>query len=258
MSIAYWSIETRKIIEWIEMQRILGLDKIIVYNNSLSTNAQAVFSHYANTDFLELRQSHNFMSDYGETTFHLHSSPVINDCMYRNMYRYKHIAILDFDEFMVPHANFTLLELIRHMENIEEVYHPTRSYVFQNAYFFFDHKPDTTQPEHLRTMRYRTRQTENVIGYSAKSIINPISCFAMHNHYCWGVNKLYENGNHMSFVPPSIGLLHHYKMCHLDTFNVKPGECQNLTRTGIQDDTMLKYKDKLLQAVDKRIEMIGL
>jgi len=30
--------------------------------------------------------------------FCLHWSPTINDCLYRNMYRFQHIAVIDYDE----------------------------------------------------------------------------------------------------------------------------------------------------------------
>jgi len=40
-------------------------------------------------------------SDYiadGPSQFLLHGAPAINDCMYRNMYRFRHIIVVDLDE----------------------------------------------------------------------------------------------------------------------------------------------------------------
>lgn len=37
----------------------------------------------------------------------------LNDCLYRSMYRYSHVALVDLDEFIIPHHNDTLTELIR-------------------------------------------------------------------------------------------------------------------------------------------------
>jgi len=48
--------------------------------------------------FVELRRS-DYIAD-GPEQFLLHGSPVINDCMYRNMYRFKHIIVVDYDEVM--------------------------------------------------------------------------------------------------------------------------------------------------------------
>jgi len=46
--------------------------------------------------FVDLRRS-DYIAD-GPSQFLLHGTPVINDCMYRNMYRFRHIIVVDFDE----------------------------------------------------------------------------------------------------------------------------------------------------------------
>jgi hypothetical protein len=166
--------------------------------------------------------------------------------------------VIDFDEVIVPHLGTSLVDVLRAVEQQETDQHPARSYVFRNAYFFFNHRPDASQHTHLRTLKYRFRQEISEVGYSAKSIIDPISCYAMHNHSCWGVTKLYEEGNYRTFVPPEIALLHHYKKCHIDEFENKLGECERLKDSGIQDDAMLKYKDNLVAAVDEQLKLIGL
>jgi len=46
--------------------------------------------------FVNLRRS-DYIAD-GPTQFLLHGSPVINDCIYRHMHRFRHIIVIDFDE----------------------------------------------------------------------------------------------------------------------------------------------------------------
>ena len=46
--------------------------------------------------FVELRRS-DYIAD-GPSQFLLHGAPVINDCVYRNMYRFRHILVVDYDE----------------------------------------------------------------------------------------------------------------------------------------------------------------
>jgi len=46
--------------------------------------------------FVELRRS-DYIAD-GPSQFLLHGTPAINDCMYRNMYRFRHIIVVDYDE----------------------------------------------------------------------------------------------------------------------------------------------------------------
>lgn len=36
----------------------------------------------------------------------------LNDCLYRTMYRYKYLALVDLDEFIIPRHTDTLNELI--------------------------------------------------------------------------------------------------------------------------------------------------
>jgi len=48
------------------------------------------------TGFVELRRS-DYIAD-GPSQFLLHGAPVINDCIYRNMHRFRHILVVDYDE----------------------------------------------------------------------------------------------------------------------------------------------------------------
>jgi len=52
--------------------------------------------------FVELRRS-DYIAD-GPSQFLLHGSPVINDCIYRNMYRFRHILVVDYDEVCTRHS----------------------------------------------------------------------------------------------------------------------------------------------------------
>ncbi len=62
-----------------------------MYNNSLPEDVSHVFMMYAQEGFVDFRQAPNAMPDPGELTILLNMSPTINDCMYRNMYRYKKV-----------------------------------------------------------------------------------------------------------------------------------------------------------------------
>ena len=69
----------------------LSFYKVTVYNNSLPYDISRVFMMYAQEGFVDFRQAPNAMPDEGELTILLNMSPTINDCMYRNMYRYKKV-----------------------------------------------------------------------------------------------------------------------------------------------------------------------
>jgi len=41
-----------------------------------------------------------------DTQYKLHQSPTINDCLYRHMYRFERIAVMDFDEVKIWAKSF--------------------------------------------------------------------------------------------------------------------------------------------------------
>jgi len=63
-----------------------------------------VTRYYADVEGLvDLRKSENIGRFVGGSSttdkqYKLHQSPTINDCLYRHMYRFEHIAVIDFDE----------------------------------------------------------------------------------------------------------------------------------------------------------------
>ena len=65
-----------------------------MYNNSLETNVAEVFQQYAQEGYVDFRQAPHSMIYSSEYTILLIMGPVINDCMYRNMYRYKKVSVL--------------------------------------------------------------------------------------------------------------------------------------------------------------------
>ena len=257
VSVSYWNHTTDRIVEWMELNRIFGVNHVTVYNNSLSAEAARVFERYAASGFVDFRQSANFIDDPAETNIHLHMSPVINDCMYRNMNRFSKILVIDLDEMIVPRANDSLADMIVAIETSQPERHPARTYVFRNAYFFFDWPPDATQPARLATLRHRTRTPPSDEGVSVKSIVDPQACAAMHNHYCWTFTPRFDTDAKEVAVANSVGMNQHYKRCHLDAY-VKRGTCATVMANGVKDDAMLKYKERLMQQVDKQLKELNL
>ena len=244
-----------KIVEWMELLKILGVSRVGIYNNTLGSEAARVFQYYDSQGFVDFRQSWNFISDPGVLTSHLHWSPVINDCIYRNLYSFTKILVIDLDEVIVPKTANNLTQLLIDIDNhqIGSV-HPARSYTFRNNYFFYDicHK-DYTVPKYIKMLTHRWRLPPSRQGYSAKSIISPLACTHMHNHYCWGYTKQYSGKGHHVEVNPRFGVNQHYKKCHFSR-----AECERLLINITQDDVMLKYKDKLTISVDLALKELNL
>jgi hypothetical protein len=69
--------QPRQVVEWLEMQRLLGVELVVVYNRSMSDKVGEVFSRYASGQFdnssdpfVEIRQSHDWVQDIGRKFGH--------------------------------------------------------------------------------------------------------------------------------------------------------------------------------------------
>ena len=254
VSVTYWTHNPFKIIEWMELLRTFGVSKVTIYNNSLIAEASLVFRHYDRQGFVDFRQSHNFVNEPGEYNIHLHMSPVINDCMYRNMHAYKKIVVTDLDEIIVPRNHSNYHDMLLAIDKALPEYHPARSYIFSNAYFFTDLPPSNAsqnETSNLWTIKYRVRMPTSPQGYAIKSMIDPQTCINMHNHYCWGLTSLYEKAGQQVEVPELLGLNQHYKRCHWE-------KCVESWKQAISDDSMLRFREVLTDRVNAKLKEIGI
>ena len=72
----------------------------------------------------------------------------LNDCVYQNMKNVKYLLMIDLDEFIVPHMNNTLQEMLVFLNSKEIKMKSGRkvktgklasSYNFKNAFFYSNH-----------------------------------------------------------------------------------------------------------------------
>ena len=258
VSATYWFHEPYKIVEWMELHKLFGVSMVTIYNNSLDARSSRVFQHYANEGFVDFRHSYSFVPDPGELTIHMHMSPVINDCILRNMHKCNKIVVTDLDEMVVPRNHLTYKDLIQEIDKAQWDSHPARSYTFRNSYFFLNIPGDEEQPEKLVTLRHRKRMPASPPGYSVKSIIDPQACTNMHNHFCWRRASKLDISGHSVYVEPGVALNQHYKKCHFDSYHGKVGECAQMYEKASQDDIMLKYRDALIKGVSEQLKKLGM
>ena len=276
MSVAYWHQNPYRVVEWMELHRMWGVEEVTIYNSSLHPAAARVYRHYADKGFVDLRQAPCAFPAHpdDEEAILLNMSPVLNDCMYRNMYRYRRLVVTDIDEMIVPriHANYTtMLEAIdavyvnlfleqfamrnrtnaTRLSQVEQPdmnatilaqFPPLLSYIFDNVYFFSDFNATTRAPWYLATQQYRRHIKPSPPGYSVKSIHNPLFCVGLQNHFCWVSHTVNGREPVPVFSPPAIGMNYHYKKCHFDSYLDKPGYCKELMKEFTVDLTMTRFR----------------
>ena len=293
MSVAYWHHDPYRVVEWMELHRMWGVEEVTIYNSSLHPATARVYCHYADKGFVDLRQAPCAFPAHpeDEESILLNMSPVLNDCMYRNMYRYRRLVVTDIDEMIVPriHANYTaMLEAIdaqyikyfvelfatRNRTNTTRLsqvkqrdtnatilaqFPPLLSYIFNNVYFFTDLNATTRAPWYLATQQYRRHVKPSPTSYSMKSIHNPRFCVGLQNHFCWVSLMVNDRKPLRVFSPLSIGMNYHYKKCHFDSYLNKPGYCKELIKIFTVDLTMTRFRRELesrVLAVLKELDLI--
>lgn len=251
--VAYRSIDPYRLIEWLELQRLLGVSRVGVAHIGLNKNSLAVLEHYRREGFLDLRRTDRLTLKPDGDHRRLHSTPTINDCVLRNMHQFNWILVLDFDEFILPRRHGTLRELVQYLDGkyMTGGRLPATGYVFRNNYFFLDLQPDDSISPYLAVLRYRSKVPVSERGYSVKSMINPRACSRMHNHVCWGRVEAYSKYAGDVEVDVEDGLNQHYKRCHFS-----PEKCRLMMQNVTLDNGMLRFEEQLTSRVRLKVKEI--
>ncbi|KAH8249338.1 hypothetical protein KR032_008589 [Drosophila birchii] len=177
----------------------------------------------------------------------------LNDCLYRTMFRYKYLALVDLDEFIVPRYSDTLNELISSL-NQRFRNRNTGAYSFQNAFYYLQFADDvlassgidggTDQLASVRASLVTQRKTRRRYKLHpqkqrSKYICKPEAVVEAGNHFVWE----FAPGKGSLNVPPKEAILQHYRVCEF-------GGNDCIKAPSIVDRTTTKYVNRLVQRVD--------
>ncbi len=248
-----------KIVQWIEIIRILGADKIFFYELQVSSKLRQVLDYYQDQGFIDVRPislpgwqpslpmlQHNFLK---KNIIAKRQNEVIpyNDCLYRNIYTHDFIALLDVDEIIVPKTARSWSEMLGQFDK------DIADYNFQNMYYLASMQPKNLDlddlssipeiPEHLHMLRHVYRS--NKTSLHIKSFHNTNYVLTLHNHYPLECltgqcpNQLVNN---------SIAQMHHYRDdCTSDLKHVCEEKYKNHS---VLDPSLWRFKDSIIKQVD--------
>jgi hypothetical protein len=278
--------EPRKIVEWLEMQRLLGVELVVVYNRSMSDTIGEVFSKYENSEFsetgerfVEIRQSHTWLE--GADWQHGHQTSTINDCMYRYMGSFRHIVVTDLDEVVVPRKNFTT---IPHLITSLSANRTVASFLFRNVLFFVgpienDNYSDVHRlvPASLRNSSFSvyltrrrhatpSRPLSSTAPYqTVKTIVDANACVAMWVHFCFHYTDKFNSGKNVKKrmeVDVNLARKHHYRnKCNFEKSYPKhypPGSCEQEMINSVVDNEIEKYSSQLVNRLLTQYEKLKL
>lgn len=258
----FGSFPPEVLIEWIETYRLFGVTKFGLYDGNITNpdSVHPVLNYYANRGLVDFRFiPPSVDADLGEEAVRLSSPASLNDCMMRYSLSTRFVIVADIDEIIVPRRHDNYTSLIEHVDRTLGLNVSYYTYSFRNAYFFRTWPQDQTQPQFLRTMRFRRRNKPTPYMFHTKSFVNPRRCLSVYNHYCWvpfsnsgdGLEKRFGKGVD---VDPELALLHHYRnWCQHDE-----ALCKVFDGEQTVDDLMLKYRERLVDAVGGVMKLLGL
>jgi len=97
-------LDGRRLVEWFEMQRLLGVSRIGVYTTPTThPDTRRMLDQYAATQLVEPRTIGYLDGGAGSGHYLMVNLAAINDCIYRHLYTHRFVAVIDFDEV---HSSF--------------------------------------------------------------------------------------------------------------------------------------------------------
>ncbi|KAK2718444.1 uncharacterized protein LOC136037819 isoform X2 [Artemia franciscana] len=261
-----------RLIEWIELLSILGAEKIFLYELEVHPNISKALKYYENLgrvvvtpltlpgdlpNFPGLR--HHFLKTKITNKRQNELIPY-NDCLYRNLYSYEHIALLDTDEIIMPLQTNNwneLMEIILTKAFIKGNY--TRaSYNFRNVYFWDDAKhsyhgwnPEIPKYMHMLQHIHRSVNYTKPNQY-VKCFHNPERVLTLHNHFPLSCLE----GQCTSYpVETDDAHLQHYRA---DCVTSLRKSCETEFKQNTTEDVNVwKYKDELISRVNETLRVLG-
>ena len=134
------------LVEFIELNKILGVFKFTFYNQSMSNDVSCILNYYSKQkDARIIVRSWNLKDRSSQIEIHDEAGmAALNDCLYRSMKDVYYLLMIDLDEYIVPHMNETLQDMLIFLNSKDikmrsgksvKTEKLASSYNFKNAFF---------------------------------------------------------------------------------------------------------------------------
>ena len=227
-------ISVDRIVEFIELTRILGASHFTFYDLSINEEIRKALTQYETKGLVSVLEWN--LPEYTSSKLHYFGQVVsIMDCLYRSMRDKSFVAFHDLDEFIVPlqHDNINSL-----LKDIHKEHHC--GYCFQSV--VFDPSKDFESTNALSRDRLITQRisyrTSQVTPYWTKCIVDPRKIFEQGIHH---ISKPLEEFYQAEKVDWNIARVFHYRKCE-DSRALMQLRCSDKFEV---DKTMQKFGKKL-------------
>ncbi|XP_016985429.1 uncharacterized protein LOC108048965 [Drosophila rhopaloa] len=230
---------SERLVEWLELMRLLGAGRITAYDiGELHPNTSRTLAHYTRSrdGLLDLRKFQFLNDTKGYLPLKMAEVLLYNDCLYRSLYDFDFVAVMDVDEVIMPLGeNRNWPDLLEDLQ-AEDVNCTARcGYCFQNVYFPKELAADETIPEHFYMLRHLVRVAKHLNpNLAIKCLHNTAHVTVVHNHFALD----WRDACAPLGVPIDLGQLQHYR--HVD--NAKTLE----DPPPKQDDNIRRFQHQLI------------
>ncbi|XP_041356650.1 uncharacterized protein LOC121373904 [Gigantopelta aegis] len=223
------------------MNILLGAQRFVLYNYSVTPEVSLVLSGYVKEGLLELVQWDIPVKDI----HYFGQNVIINDCLYKHLHVSRYLAYSDVDELIMPQKHKTWMALI---QSVRKRTPNVGSIAFRNTFFGTNGnwRMDTkgyNQSKEARLYRVTPllrvwRDKKILPAFSrTKQIVIPERVRSVRIHL---VDKhMYRKQFEAYVVSPKDGLLYHYRWV-------------SGVKEKIKDDRLRTYSDMLLSSVKRR------
>ncbi len=263
---AIWGeVDATRLVEWIEFNRLLGVEKFFFYDTTVIGKALDVLQYYESQNVAEvipftfalsmavLMRKDPFRDHLASEDMLLEQVYLVsmNDCFHRNKDLYRYIMVVDIDEIIVPTEKQSILSVI---QSARAEFPNASAYIFPTAWHFSQFGPidGSTAPSYLHTQTYLKRtpvvqsQPKPVIDTKGAISINWHSVVTMPNRYGFSGNKMLPWERY--------GYVHHFRT----TCKSDKSKCDVMLQTGETDEVLPKYLTELQPRVQKVLQILSL
>lgn len=259
-----------RLVEWIELLGILGADKVFFYELQVHPNITKVLKHYTERGRVQVTpltlpggqpNMPGFQHLYlVKKVNHKRQNELIpyNDCLYKNLYTYEYIALLDIDEVIMPIKFMSWKELMDTvLVKALKLKNETRaSYNVRNVYFLddllHDHGWFKDIPKYMHMLQhvYRSKNFTKPNQY-VKCFHNPERALTLHNHFPLAC---LSSGCTSYAIETTDAQLQHYRA---DCVRTLKKTCIEYRQNSVVDKTIWKFKETLVSRVTDTLRILG-
>jgi len=243
-----------RLIEWIELVRLLGADKIHFYTLFVHENMTKVLKYYQQRGLVELTPTtlvgeevnapyfqHLFLTNLTWQEKWINEVIQVNDCFYKNMYKYDYITPFDTDEVIVPNEEFNWTSLMKTVlkktsSRGDITSYQTRMVIFPNCGNVI--QPYKDIPPYMYMLQHVFSDTQKILP-TAKTFFDTEMMEVLNNH--WGVKCLPGSCNPY-WIERSDAELFHYRN---EPYNMRNSWSCDATKNDTINTAIWKYKRTL-------------